>query len=139
MQRIPEWSVSLSTGNPSIDCLRQVLLVLARKTIQAYDDAELNNNCFHESLNRLYMTVNELFSIEEASLAARGDPTLPQHKAEHHRYLEQITELLIMASVGKEIDRDGLCQILEDWATRHLFSTDMISKPYMTLNIRSKN
>lgn len=131
MQRIPEWSIDLSTGNPSIDYLHQVLLVLARKTIQACNTANLDNQGFHENLNRLYLTANELFSLEEALLAASGDPTLMQHKAEHHRYLEQITELLVMASVGRRIDRDGLCHILEDWATQHLFKTDMISKPYM--------
>lgn len=131
MQRIPEWSIDLSTGNPSIDYLHQMLLVLARKTIQAYDAVELGKREFHSSLNRRYATADELFSVEEAVLATRGDPTFTQHRAEHDRYRERITELLVLASIGKKIDRDGLCDILEDWSTRHLFKTDMISKPYM--------
>lgn len=124
MTRIPEWNISLSTGNSSIDYLHRVLLVLARKTIQAYDVAGLSSQDFHESLNRLAVTAEELFSTEEAMLAARNDPTLPRHRAEHQHLREQITELLVSASIGRTIDREGLCRVLTDWATTHLIETD---------------
>jgi len=124
MKSVPEWNVSLSTGNSSIDYLHQVLLVLARKTIQTYDLGGLKSHDFHESLNRLATTAEELFSAEEAVLSAREDPTLPRHRAEHNEFREHITELLFMASVGKSIDREGLCRVLLDWAARHLMETD---------------
>ncbi|NML24419.1 bacteriohemerythrin [Zoogloea dura] len=124
MIRIPEWNINLRTGNSNIDYLHQVLLVLARKTIQAYDVAGLSSQDFHESLNRLAATADELFSTEEAVLAAGKDPTLPWHRAEHQHFREQITELLVSASIGRTIDREGLCRVLIDWATTHLIETD---------------
>lgn len=126
MKRIPEWNINLSTGYPSIDYVHQMLLVLARKTIQIYDEAGLKGHDFHDVLNRLATTADELFSAEEAVLTARKDPSLPQHRDEHHKFREQITELLVLASIGKTIDREGLCRVLVDWATRHLIETDRV-------------
>ena len=124
MERVPEWNISLSAENSRIDYLHQVLLALARKTIQTHDQGSLNRQDFHDALNRLATTANELFSVEEALLSSRKDQTLPRHRAEHNEFREQITELLVLASIGKTIDREGLCRVLVDWATRHLMEAD---------------
>lgn len=91
MDRIPVWNTSLSTGSTQIDHLHQTLLVLARKTIQTCEEAGLGRDDFHDNLNRLATTANELFSVEEAVLLVRRDPTLTLHQADHKNLREQIT------------------------------------------------
>ena len=77
MKRIPEWNINLSTGYPSIDYMHQMLLVLARKTIQIYDEAGLKGHDFHDVLNRLATTADELFQLRR----------LCSQHGKTHRYL----------------------------------------------------
>lgn len=131
IEQIPDWNVGLNTGNANIDYLRQVLLELARKAIQACDESEFDRKSYHAILNELFKTINELFEVEEIVLSERGGPTLPQHRAEHRHLRKEVVELLVKASISKNIDRESLCKIFVDWSIRHLLTTDMVSRPYM--------
>jgi hemerythrin len=125
-----DWEPSLSVGNPEIDRQHMRLLALGRQAAELLEREQFSSELFHMLLNDITDAAFQHFAEEEELLARNHCPTLQAHKAEHEKYLEQLTRVLYAGAIG-EMDRAGLAQVLRDWMAHHLRATDLPAKAYM--------
>lgn len=120
----------MSVGNSLIDAQHQQLLGLGRQAIELLGAPVVDDARFHLVLNDITDATRQHFETEEAILKAHHCPVLAEHRAEHDRFLERLTELLFNGTLGVS-DRAGLAQLVHELVTDHVLQRDVPLKDYM--------
>ena len=130
------WNPDYSVGNDILDRQHQKLLALCNQAVDCLEDESLEGReQFHLILNDLVAYADEHFLTEENLLSEKNYPQLSEQKAEHHFYLERISEILFLAVKGN-IDKIGLCKYLSNWWSSHILESDMQYKEFLQKNIQ---
>lgn len=131
MPQILAWSKSLSVGNDLIDEQHKMLIVLFNKIFNLADTpASEVTEAFHILLNDLVALANTHFDSEEKILEMDNSPTLVEHRAEHERYREKLTEILFKATKGV-VDSDNLRLLVGEWQDLHIPKFDIANKSFV--------
>jgi len=123
-----EWQDSYSIGIESLDLQHKSLFYLcseAEHCLHAEGRDAIAE--FHDILYNMWMFADEHFKAEEKLLYVYGYPALVEHQNEHERYLESLTEFLVMATSGV-IDKHGVNDFLRNWWLQHILVDDMAFK-----------
>jgi hemerythrin len=130
------WNPDYSVGNDILDRQHQKLLALCNQAVDCLEDeSPEGRGQFHLILNDLVAYADEHFLTEENLLREKNYPQLSEQKAEHHFYLERISQFLYSASEGN-IDKTGLCKYLSNWWSSHILESDMQYKEFLQKNIQ---
>jgi hemerythrin len=85
---------------------------------------------FHAILTELATSASKHFDEEETFLKRNNSPSLDVHVAEHTKYREIITNLLVEGSTGR-LDRAKLHQVANDYLIKHMLTMDLADKSYL--------
>ena len=78
-----------------------------------------------ECLGRLHSRLAAHFALEEKTMREMKNPTYPAHKAEHDRFLEEVTENLATLDTGSDDTRlDELAMRVKEWIVDHITTYD---------------
>jgi hemerythrin len=131
MPNAPAWSENLSVGNRHVDHQHQELITLCNRAADcAASSLPESRSVFHAILNELATLVSKHFDDEETLLKRNNSPSLAVHVAEHTKYREVITNLLVEGSAGR-LDRAKLHQVASDYLIQHMLTTDLADKAYL--------
>jgi hemerythrin len=131
MSTAPSWSESLSVGNRLIDSQHQELITLCNRAANcAASSLPESRSVFHAILNELATLASKHFDDEEQFLKRNNCPSLVEHAAEHTKYREIITNLLIEGSAGL-LDRAKLHQVASDYLIKHMLTMDLADEAYL--------
>lgn len=127
------WSESLSVGNPIIDQQHKKLIQICHDGVQHFRSKDTNPEAAHQCLNDFVAFLREHFDSEEAALRRSHCPSdiYVQHRAEHLKYLEALTEILV-DGLWQSLDGERLSELMVGWVVYHLTTFDLPSKAFMS-------
>lgn len=127
-----KWKPSYSVGHPVLDQQHQGFFILCQQAVNSLELADSAEGIeqFHGLLHALAEYARQHFRTEERLLRAVSFPGLDAHIAEHHRYEEHLTDLLMSAVVG-EPDPRGLLEFAAGWCRTHIMTTDADYREYV--------
>jgi hemerythrin len=131
MSNAPAWSENLSVSNCLIDLQHQELITLCNRAADCVASTlPESRGLFHAILNELATLASKHFDDEETFLKRNNSPSLDVHVAEHTRYREIITNLLVEGSAGR-LDSAKLHQVASDYLIQHMLTMDLADKAYL--------
>jgi hemerythrin len=86
------WSMSLETGNASVDHERRILLEAMADYFQIIDDPTLNQKLVAEKTGAIYTAMKNAFTAESPVLQSWGEEGV-KHEATHASFLHSYVEL----------------------------------------------
>jgi len=115
-----KWGEHLETGVPIIDDEHKMLVDILNELFTACFVGQGESH-LKSILERLLASIRDHFTQEEDYLAAQGDSTIEEHKAEHETFLERITHFHRSTedAVEENLSHDAL-SFLHDWIVDHL-------------------
>lgn len=127
-----EWSDAYSVGNPLLDSQHKRILAMCRTVQILIDDASDEGlESFHELLHQMREYAGVHFETEEALLRQCAYPQLNEQRAEHLKYLEDLSDILFDAVMGN-IDKPLVKRFLTGWWLTHILGSDMAYKDYLS-------
>jgi len=78
-----------------------------------------------DCLGRLHARLSAHFALEEKTMREAKNPHYPEHKAEHDRFLDEVTDAVATfgTAAGRE-DIDAFAQKVRDWLVEHITTFD---------------
>lgn len=78
-----------------------------------------------ECAGRLHSRLAAHFALEEKTMREMKNPNYAAHKAEHDRFLDEVTEAVATLGAGpEEADMDALAVLVRDWIVEHITTYD---------------
>ena len=78
-----------------------------------------------DCLNRLHSRLASHFALEENTMREMKNPSYPEHKREHDRFLDEVTGYVAGFNEGFEHEHiDKLAHLVQDWIVEHIMTYD---------------
>jgi len=129
------WQKTMSVGNDIIDHDHRYLISFVN-TIELALQSPNDKIFLLDALTQLYEYGETHFRREEIIQRKIGYPQSLNHKHEHNKLLAQLKEVsknIIEITDAQELAKQApeLIIILRGWLVDHVFSEDMLLKPYL--------
>ncbi len=128
MEKI-NWSDEYSVGISYLDKQHQNIIGFINRLIET-PDVHVRSATVHDVLSDMMRYSKEHLYDEERFLRDNAYPDLEEHIQFHRHYLEQLTELTVMASDSDESVPEDLLLFLRDWWLEHILKEDMKYKSF---------
>ncbi len=78
-----------------------------------------------DCMGRLHSRLASHFALEEETMRQMHNPHYAEHKAEHDRFLDEVTAVIAGFGPGHEPgEADALARRVRDWIVGHITTTD---------------
>ncbi len=119
-----EWRQEYESGNDSVDTQHRQLLTLANLLFDAAREGR-EDVVLKQAFDALLIYTRQHFEDEEQLLAERKSTLLQEHREEHHRLAEEVSDLWEENAMGFA---DEMGRSLERWVeqklVRHMIEAD---------------
>lgn len=117
------WQDSYSVGVPAFDNSHKQLFACFNDFYAAMQSGKSQTQ-IGEILQKTYDYTKQHFESEEKWLAAKNDPELTAHKAQHLKFQAQIQELIRQNKEGKIGLSGAVSKALREWLSGHIMAVD---------------
>ena len=118
-----DWQNSYSVGVKAFDDAHQQLFVFFDEFYAAMREGKSQDK-IGAILAKTQTYTRQHFESEERWLAAKHDPNLEMHKAEHRRFEAQIEALIAEFKAGKIGLSGTVSKTLREWLSGHIMQVD---------------
>lgn len=117
------WSAMLSVGVTEIDDQHKKLIDLVNQLNDAMH-AGKGKEALTPVLAELIRYTQYHFGTEDRLMARHGYKEAPAHKAEHAKFVAEVTAFKAKFDKGNAMLSNELMAFLRDWLSKHILSTD---------------
>jgi len=110
--------------HPALDAQHKQIIDIANTLAQMKERGEDPEDLV-PILNDLSLYSEEHFTFEEDLLEELGYKDLEDHIHYHHKYLEELSEIVEKMMDGEEITSSDFLEFIEDWWVEHIVKEDM--------------
>lgn len=117
------WSSTYELGIPAMD--RQHLTLV--EAINELHDAMLSGRdreMVQRTIHQLISYTKVHFESEEQLLTAKGYPTFPDHRMQHHAFITRVLDFHNQYMDGRVVLSAEVMQFLKDWLASHILVED---------------
>lgn len=127
---LPAWNDKYSVGVKSIDEQHNVLFDALNDLHAAMMKGQAKQMT-EPLLQNLLTYTREHFSAEKAMLMAAKYPAIPDHRARHRVFTDQIQDYIERFQRGEVALNIQLLNFLRDWLSTHILVEDQAYRPWL--------
>lgn len=117
------WSEKYSLNHIKIDDQHKALFHLA-SSVEELDTQKSTKEELAVLIKQLFKYMREHFNDEEEYMQNIGYPLLPEHKKEHEKFINSMTDIL-KETKGLELLQSKIKTLSYQWRTKHVLSSDL--------------
>lgn len=125
-----EWREEFSVGVPAVDFEHQEMILLINELYE-----NLLNNAdkytIGDFLGEVYAKIASHFALEEKIMRDRRYDRYNEHKQDHERLLDEISEIIDDFDEGNLFNSDRLAERLDEWFLVHFRTKDADLHKYL--------
>ncbi|MDH3901721.1 MAG: hemerythrin family protein [Xanthomonadales bacterium] len=118
-----EWKEEYSIGNASVDEEHELLITQINKLYQQLNQP-LDTMVIESMLSDIQTDISTHFALEELLMQEAGFAEFEDHKQDHERLLDQISDMIFHFTEDPESGRELLINRLSDWFSNHFRGFD---------------
>lgn len=118
-----DWDEKYRIGVESIDAQHQYLFELIGNFYEAVRSKELDR-AMTETLQGLVEYAHYHFATEEEYMVEHDYPFYKQHRAQHHDFVQKVTDFVTRYQDGKLLIPLELANFLKNWLSEHILGSD---------------
>ena len=121
-----EWKVEYELGMPALDFEHRDLLEHV-SGLYAECSGSRDPATVADCLGRLHTRLTAHFALEENTMLEMRNPGYESHKAEHDRFLDEVTEVVACFDEQAEVvpaEMEALAVRVRDWIIGHITTYD---------------